>query len=252
LIVALERWHGPIVLALSAGHGVDTGALPAAPFAVMAIGVARKRFGQRLSAPAGRVVAWPAIALGVVLLLAGVLTRERGPLMPAGGGILDRTLTQAVDARPVPVGRWTHLRWSAEAPVGERRPGVAPSRRRPASDAREPALDRRQPALRRALPRADRRRPRSTVAHSRPRLDASGHGNTGEIAGATWARGRHGDALRFDAAEAVVRIPPAPSLNLTRTMTLSAWIRPDGPQKGWRTIVQGRQTRTSSRRAATG
>jgi hypothetical protein len=38
-----------------------------------------------------------------------------------------------------------------------------------------------------------------------------------------------------------VRIPAAPSLDLTRALTLSAWVRPDAPQSGWRTIIQ-RQT----------
>ena len=71
--------------------------------------------------------------------------------------------------------------------------------------------------------------------------DVSGQGNTGEIAGATRTRGRHGGALRFDGASAVVRVPPAPSLNLTRAITLSAWIRPEARQSGWRTIIQ-RQT----------
>ena len=53
--------------------------------------------------------------------------------------------------------------------------------------------------------------------------------------------GRYGDALRFDGDAAVVRVPASSSLNLTRAMTLSGWIRPTAPQDGWRTIVQ-RQT----------
>jgi hypothetical protein len=71
--------------------------------------------------------------------------------------------------------------------------------------------------------------------------DASGNGNTGSVGGATWTAGRHGGALRFDGTGATVRIPPAPSLNLTSAMTLSAWVRPDAWQHGWRTIIQ-RQT----------
>jgi hypothetical protein len=35
-----------------------------------------------------------------------------------------------------------------------------------------------------------------------------------------------------------VSVPASPSLNLTRAMTLSAWVRPSAPQSGWRTIVQ--------------
>ena len=68
--------------------------------------------------------------------------------------------------------------------------------------------------------------------------DSSGESNAGAVSAATWARGRHGQALRFDGAAAVVRVPPSPSLDLTRAMTVSAWIRPTTRQSGWRTIVQ--------------
>ena len=68
--------------------------------------------------------------------------------------------------------------------------------------------------------------------------DSSGERNTGAIRGATWTKGRHGRALRFDGAGAVVSVPPSASLNLTRAMTLSGWIRPSAPQDGWRAVVQ--------------
>ena len=50
-----------------------------------------------------------------------------------------------------------------------------------------------------------------------------------------------GAALSFDGAGAVVSVPASNSLDLTRAMTLSGWVRPSVPQEGWRTIVQ-RQT----------
>ena len=68
--------------------------------------------------------------------------------------------------------------------------------------------------------------------------DDSGGGHPGTIMGATQVRGRFGDALRFDGA-AVVKVPAAPALNLTRAMTLSGWVRPSEPQDGWRTVVNG-------------
>ena len=71
--------------------------------------------------------------------------------------------------------------------------------------------------------------------------DSSGNGNVGKITGATRAPGRFGSALDFDGLSAIVHVPPSPSLNLTRGITLSAWIRPVAGQSGWRTIVQ-RQT----------
>ena len=109
-IVALDPAHGPVVLSLSATHGVDAWDLPAAPFAILGVAVARGRCFRKRSTASWRWAA-PAstVTLGILLLLAGVLEREGGPLVPAGGGVFDRTVTQAVDRRPVPVDRWTYL-----------------------------------------------------------------------------------------------------------------------------------------------
>jgi hypothetical protein len=71
--------------------------------------------------------------------------------------------------------------------------------------------------------------------------DDSGGGHPGEPRGVTWTDGRHGRAARFDGAASLVRVPPSDALDLTGAMTLSAWVRPDGRQDDWRTIVQ-RQT----------
>ena len=73
-------------------------------------------------------------------------------------------------------------------------------------------------------------------------IDASGRGNSGAIIGATWTpHGRFGGAMRFDGVDDALRVPGSRSLDLKRAMTLSAWIRPNKLQSGWRTIVH-RQT----------
>ena len=73
-------------------------------------------------------------------------------------------------------------------------------------------------------------------------VDSSGNGNAGAVVGATRAaRGRFGGALRFDGSSDVVRVPASASLDLGTSMTLSGWIKPGGPQPGWRTLVH-RQT----------
>ena len=57
--------------------------------------------------------------------------------------------------------------------------------------------------------------------------DASGNGNTGAIANATWtASGKFGSALVFNGSNALVTINDAPELNLTTAMTLMAWVKP--------------------------
>src|SRR6476469_9065127 len=67
--------------------------------------------------------------------------------------------------------------------------------------------------------------------------DASGTGNNGSIAGATWSTaGKFGAALSFNGSNAVVNIPDANSLDLTTGMTLEAWVRPTS-LSGYRTVV---------------
>ena len=269
-IVVLEPWHGPIVLSLSASHGIDTADLPAALFVVLAIAFARTRVRQ----PRRGGWAGAAVALGIVLLLAGVLTREGGALKPAGGAVLEGSLNQTVDARPVPVRRWTHLAMTYDGAqarlyvngdeVSSHRgdgPLQAPAKplwiggNLPWGSYFDGAIDDVR-VYGRVLSGGEIRRDMAHPAAPAPGLaagytfdgrsettapDVSGQGNAGEIAGATRTRGRHGGALRFDGAGAVVRVPAAPSLNFARAITLSAWIRPDVRQSGWRTIIQ-RQT----------
>jgi hypothetical protein len=68
--------------------------------------------------------------------------------------------------------------------------------------------------------------------------DASAHGNTGTVIGATWTTGKYGGALSFDGTSSVVRVPDSASLDLTSAMTLSAWVNPTATQSGWRTGMQ--------------
>jgi chitodextrinase len=67
--------------------------------------------------------------------------------------------------------------------------------------------------------------------------DESGHGNTGAISSATWTNGLHGKALSFNGTNSQVRIPDAPSLDLTSGMTLEAWVYPTTLYGLWRTVV---------------
>ena len=266
-IIALEEWHGPTMLVLSAGHGIDTGDLLAFPLVVLAIaswqGRARRSWSRAASASA--------IVLGVLLLLAGVDAKAGGgDLVPAGGATLTGTIEQTGATSAVPLDRWSNValtydgatlrlyvdgRQVADAgasgaiqvtdhplwiggnePYGEHFDGLIDELR----------------VYARALPadeiRADMAKPvapaRGLVAGygfdrgaGTTAADSSGHGNDGRIHGATWTRGRYGDALSFD-GRAVVTVPSSASLNLTSVMTLSAWIRPTARQPGWRTVVQ--------------
>ena len=107
-IVALEAWHGPVVLSLSADHGIDTGDILAFPFVVAALAVARGQVAER--APGSWPAPASAILLGTLMLLAGVVAKlGGGPLVPAGGGTFDGTIRQASAIRPVPVDRWSDV-----------------------------------------------------------------------------------------------------------------------------------------------
>src|SRR5919108_498883 len=76
-IVALEAWHGPVVLTLSSDHGIDTGDVAAFPLAALAIAIARVRYA-RPAGPGGWAVPASALALGGLLMLAGVVSKSGG------------------------------------------------------------------------------------------------------------------------------------------------------------------------------
>ena len=272
-VVALEAWHGPIVLALSGGHGIDTGDLLAFPLVVLALAVARRRSEQRM--PGGWAGPTSMVVLGALLLLAGVVEKTGGPLVPAGGGTFDGTIHQAFAEAPVPVGRWSNVALAYDGAVlrlyvnGDEvssRPSTigtiqAPDTplwiggNRPYGEHFDGLIDEVR-VYDRALSRREIADDMATgvapagglvagyafdAGSGNTAADSSGHGNVGEIRSATWVPGRYGDALRFDGSSSVVRVPASPTLDLTRGMTLSGWIRPLSEQSGWRAIVQ-RQT----------
>jgi hypothetical protein len=68
--------------------------------------------------------------------------------------------------------------------------------------------------------------------------DASGNGNNGTIANATWSTaGEFGDALQFNGTNARVTIPDATSLHLSTGMTLEAWVNPSTVNANWRDVL---------------
>jgi hypothetical protein len=67
--------------------------------------------------------------------------------------------------------------------------------------------------------------------------DSSGAANHGTISGATHVAGRFGRALRFDGRNDVVKMRDSGSLDLSRAMTLEAWVRPAARGTHWRPVV---------------
>jgi hypothetical protein len=68
-------------------------------------------------------------------------------------------------------------------------------------------------------------------------VDASGNGNSGSIAGATWVTtGKFGAALRFNGTSGMVSVADAATLDLTNRLTLEAWVQPTA-EGGWRTVI---------------
>lgn len=54
--------------------------------------------------------------------------------------------------------------------------------------------------------------------------DASGHGNDGEILGASWVKGKFGTALHFGGRDAYVTVPEIASLDGSSELTIEAWV----------------------------
>ena len=68
--------------------------------------------------------------------------------------------------------------------------------------------------------------------------DASGYGNSGTIANATWTTaGAYGRALVFNGTTARITIPDSASLHLTSGMTLEAWVNPSTVSSAWRDVI---------------
>jgi Concanavalin A-like lectin/glucanases superfamily len=68
--------------------------------------------------------------------------------------------------------------------------------------------------------------------------DASGNGNTGTLAGATWTgSGKFNGALSFNGTSSRVDVPNAASLQLSTAMTLEAWVNPTTITSKWRDVI---------------
>ena len=73
--------------------------------------------------------------------------------------------------------------------------------------------------------------------------DVSGNRRNGTISGAVWtSAGRSGGALSFDGVNDLVTVADAASLDLTKGMTLEAWVRPTA-MGSWRTVVTKEKSR---------
>ena len=278
--VALEPWHGPIVLSLSEQHGVDAADLPALPLIALGLAVAWARgraAGRRR--PGAAAAAGLAVVLGA-LLLAGVLDPRIGSaLTPAGGGTFGGNTEHVDGVRAQPIRRWTHLAvtydgtsyrlyvngaqassGSASGPILRTTDPLWIGGNRPYGEHFQGVIDEAR-VYDRALGPAEVRAAMATPVGRRDGPggtglvaaygfdagrggtagDASGHGNAGAIRGARWtSAGRFGPGLSFG-GRATVRVPASSSLALGRAMTLMAWIRPSEPQSGWRTVL-ARQT----------
>jgi hypothetical protein len=268
-IIWAQAWHGPIILALSPSHGVDTGDLLAIPFLVLAVAMARRR--PRRGAARAFTLPASGLAVGGLLLLSGVIPGAGGALVPAGGLTLDGTIRQTFGKDAVLPGRWANValaydgateRLYVNGNVVESHPAhgqiqtpgtpVWIGGNRPYGEHFHGLIDEVR-VYDRALSANEIRTDMTTRVHAAPGLvaaygfeaasgataaDSSGNDNVGTIMGATRARGHFGRALAFDGLGTVVRVPPSPSLDATRAITLSAWIRPSEKQSGWRAIVQ--------------
>src|SRR5215204_4088728 len=68
--------------------------------------------------------------------------------------------------------------------------------------------------------------------------DQSGRQHTGTLTNVLrTTSGRYGRALSFDGTSSILRVADAADLDLTKGMTIEAWVRPSGSVAGSRTIA---------------
>jgi hypothetical protein len=73
--------------------------------------------------------------------------------------------------------------------------------------------------------------------------DVSGNGNDGDIHGATFIKGKAGNALRFDGVDDYVDFGDAPGLKFKNAVTLCAWVYPEEVPKAY-ALIAGRRVRS--------
>jgi hypothetical protein len=110
-VLRVGPWHGPVVLALSASHGIDAGDLPGLALLALALASAHRLAS---GSKARLVRRWAAASSAVILgglLLAGLLSDSQAaePLSPAGGGTFGGVTEHADVDRTEPTLRWSHL-----------------------------------------------------------------------------------------------------------------------------------------------
>ena len=116
-LVVWEPWHGPILISVSAEHGVNAGDLLSLPFVALALVVSQRHLrdrprSHRAVAPPRQLWAPPIseVVLGCLLLFVGIGILIRGSiLLPAGGGTFDGTVAYVGGDTGSAVGAWTHV-----------------------------------------------------------------------------------------------------------------------------------------------
>jgi hypothetical protein len=116
-MVVWEPWHGPIILSLSTGHGIDAGNLAVVPLVALALHIGSVRSPRLPSGgPTPRSRSWrwigptSAVVLGALLLLVAIVDlNDRGPLVPSGGGTFDGEVHYVAGLSATPVGMWSYV-----------------------------------------------------------------------------------------------------------------------------------------------
>ena len=68
--------------------------------------------------------------------------------------------------------------------------------------------------------------------------DLSENGNDGEIHDAKWVDGKFGKALEFDGKTGYVEVPDSKSLDITKAVTIEAWVKSNADHPGYTGLVR--------------